>query len=43
MVMLAAIAALHADGPVTLDSADSLRKSWPDFLQTYASLGGQIE
>ncbi len=43
MVMLASIAALAADGPVTVADTDALAKSWPDYLDTYRALGGQAE
>ena len=43
MVMLASIAALAADGPVTVEGADALAKSWPGYLETYRALGGHAE
>ena len=43
MVMLASIAALHADAPVTLNEIDSIRKSWPEYFAAYQALGGRIE
>ena len=43
MVMLAAMAALHADSPVTVEDETAVSKSWPDFFNVYASLGGQME
>ncbi len=42
MVMLAATAALAADSPIEVIGADAVAKSWPDFLDTYRSLGGVI-
>ena len=43
MVMLASIAALHADAPVTLNEIDSIRKSWPEYFAVYQALGGRVE
>ena len=40
MVMLASIAALVASGPVEVEDAEALDKSWPEYLGTYRSLGG---
>lgn len=42
MVMLAAIAALAADAPIAVEGAEAVSKSWPDFIDVYASLGGVI-
>jgi len=42
MVMLAAIAALIADLPVTVMGLECLSKSWPGFLEVYRSLGGIV-
>ncbi len=42
MVMLLAVAALRADGPVTVTGVESLGKSWPGFLDTWKALGGEI-
>ncbi len=43
MVMLAAMAALHADAPITIEGEASINKSWPNFFSVYASLGGKAE
>lgn len=42
MVMLLAVAALSADGPVTVPGVEALDKSWPGFLEMYQRLGGNI-
>lgn len=42
MVMLASIAALCATRPVTVPEAGAINKSWPDYLNVYRSLGGEI-
>ncbi len=42
MAMLLAAAAVIADAPITVHGVDSLNKSWPGFLNTYAALGGSI-
>ncbi len=42
MVMLLAIAALIADGPITVHGVEALDKSWPGFLETYQALGGMV-
>lgn len=43
MVMLASIAALVSDGPVAVEGAEALNKSWPDYLNTYQQLGGIVK
>ena len=43
MVMLAAIAATVCRERVTVTGVEALNKSWPEFLQVYASLGGRVE
>lgn len=43
MVMLASIAALYCDKPVTVRNVEALAKSWPDYLELYHQLGGQTE
>ncbi len=43
MVMLAAIAAAGAQQPVTVAGTEALNKSWPEFLNVYAQLGGKAE
>lgn len=42
LVMLLALAATVADGPVTVQGAEALNKSWPTFLATYEALGGKV-
>lgn len=43
MVMLASLAALRADAPVTVRGVEALTKSWPDYLAVYRGLGGKAE
>ncbi len=43
IAMMAAIAATRADGPVVLHDAEAVRKSYPDFWEHYAALGGVWE
>lgn len=43
MVMLASAAAVAADAPITVSGAESLAKSWPDYLSVYRALGGKVE
>ena len=38
--MSAAVLALSADGPVTVDQADCVNKSYPRFFEDYRKLGG---
>lgn len=40
VVMALAVAALRADGPVTVTDAQSIRKSYPSFFTDYNQLGG---
>jgi 3-phosphoshikimate 1-carboxyvinyltransferase len=40
IAMMAAIAATRANGPVKLRGADAVRKSYPNFWDDYAALGG---
>ena len=40
IVMALAVAALRADGPVTVTDAQSIRKSYPSFFTHYNQLGG---
>lgn len=40
IVMALAIAALRADGPVTITDAQSIRKSYPSFFHDFNQLGG---
>ena len=39
IVMAAAVAALRADGPVTIEGAEAVNKSFPSFFNTLTSLG----
>lgn len=41
IVMAAAMAALKADGPVTIVGADAVKKSYPSFFEEYNRLGGK--
>lgn len=41
MVMLLATAATLCDQPIAVNGVESINKSWPGFLATYAALGGQ--
>jgi 3-phosphoshikimate 1-carboxyvinyltransferase len=43
IVMAAAIAALRADGPVTIEGAEAVRKSYPDFFADLQKLGVKLE
>ena len=43
MVMLASIAALRCDAPITVNHVETLAKSWPDYLRVYRALGGRAE
>lgn len=43
MVMLASIAALVSQEPVTVPGVQALNKSWPGFLTVYRNLGGRVE
>jgi 3-phosphoshikimate 1-carboxyvinyltransferase len=40
--MAIAIAAIRADGPVTIKNASVVKKSYPNFFEDYQSLGGII-
>ena len=42
LVMLLALAATVAEGPVTVQGEEALNKSWPTFLTTYEALGGKV-
>ncbi|MFP4187272.1 MAG: 3-phosphoshikimate 1-carboxyvinyltransferase [Acholeplasmataceae bacterium] len=42
IVMAIAIAALRADGPVTIEGAQACRKSYPGFFEDYQGLGGVV-
>jgi 3-phosphoshikimate 1-carboxyvinyltransferase len=41
IVMAAAIAGLNAKGPVTINGAEAVAKSYPDFFSHLSSLGAQ--
>jgi 3-phosphoshikimate 1-carboxyvinyltransferase len=40
--MACAVAALTADGPVTIDNAEAINKSYPEFYDHLALLGGKV-
>ncbi|MBE0701468.1 MAG: 3-phosphoshikimate 1-carboxyvinyltransferase [Acholeplasmataceae bacterium] len=42
IAMAIAIAAIRADGNVTILNAEAVKKSYPDFFNVYQSLGGMI-
>jgi len=42
IAMALAIAATRASGVVTIDGAESVRKSYPNFWEDYAKLGGEV-
>lgn len=42
IAMAMAIAAIRADGPITITGAQSVSKSYPDFFKDYQKLGGII-
>ena len=42
IAMMAAIAATGCTGPVTLQGAECVQKSYPDFWEVYKALGGDI-
>ncbi len=42
IAMAIAIAAIRADGPITIDHAEVVSKSYPNFFEIYKKLGGQI-
>ena len=41
--MMIAIAATRAEGPVTLTGAECVAKSYPEFWEEYARLGGAFK
>jgi 3-phosphoshikimate 1-carboxyvinyltransferase len=41
--MMAAIMATHAKGPVTIQGAECVAKSYPGFWDDYRLLGGSIK
>jgi 3-phosphoshikimate 1-carboxyvinyltransferase len=42
IAMAAAVSALGAEGPVVIDEAEAINKSYPDFYQHLISLGAII-
>ncbi|MGJ4850562.1 3-phosphoshikimate 1-carboxyvinyltransferase [Bacillota bacterium Meth-B3] len=42
IAMLLAVAALHADAPVTLTGVECLNKSYPNFFKDFQALGGIV-
>lgn len=42
IVMAAAVAAAHCQGPVTITGAQAVEKSYPGFFQDYEALGGVV-
>lgn len=43
IAMMAAVAAIRADGPVTITGAEAVAKSYPAFFDHYRLLGGDVE
>lgn len=43
IAMACAIAALRADGPVTIEEAEAINKSYPDFYDDIRSIGAEIQ
>ena len=42
IAMMAAVAATRCKEPVTIEGAECVRKSYPDFWEDYEMLGGAI-
>ena len=42
IAMTAAVAALNADGPIEIENAESIDKSYPGFFVDFASIGGDV-
>lgn len=42
IAMACAVGALKADGPVTIEEAEAINKSYPDFYEDLKKLGGQL-
>ena len=42
IAMMAAIAAIRCEAPVTITGAECVKKSYPNFWEEYARLGGAI-
>jgi len=43
IAMASAVAALKAGGPVTIEEADAINKSYPDFYDHLQALGGNVK
>ncbi len=43
IAMMAAVAAVRATGPVTIEGAEAVAKSYPGFFDDYRALGGEVE
>ena len=43
IAMMAAVAAIRCDGPVEIQGAEAVNKSYPDFFEHYRLLGGDVE
>lgn len=43
IVMALSVAALKADGPITILDADAINKSYPEFFNDYQALGGRVK
>lgn len=42
IAMTAAVAALNADGPMLIENAECIAKSYPGFYEDFASIGGDV-
>ena len=42
IAMMAAVAAARCDGPVTIEGAEAVNKSYPSFFEHYRRLGGSV-
>jgi 3-phosphoshikimate 1-carboxyvinyltransferase len=42
IAMACAVAALKAGGPVTIEEAEAINKSYPDFYEDLKKLGGRL-
>jgi 3-phosphoshikimate 1-carboxyvinyltransferase len=43
IAMACAVAALRADGPVVIEEAEAINKSYPDFYDDIRSLGAVVQ
>ncbi len=43
IAMACAVAALKAMGPVTIEEAEAINKSYPDFYEDLRAIGGKVE